>query len=216
MFHSLRYLVSVLLLASLLTGCTGPKSLEKSEVTNNNTQIIAEGSTASQPKEESPPKEQESLNQEQKSPGKPPQQQTSSTPIDKKAEVSKEVSSVVAQQPTAPPTKVEASNNQASIAKEPVAEAIKESKVEGSYKNGTYRGSAEGNEGMVEVQVTVVNNRLDQITVLAHEDTENLAQNAFKLLSKKMIEQQNTDVDVISGATYSSKGFIHAVKNALK
>ena len=216
MFHSFRYLVSVLLLASLLTGCTDPKSLEKAEVANNNTQIIAEGSTASQPKEESPPKEQESLSQEQKSPVKSPQQQTSTTPVDKKAEVSKDVSSVVTQQPTATQTKEQSPNNQTSVTKEPLAEPIRESKTEGSYKNGTYRGSAEGNEGMVEVQVTVVNNRLDQITVLAHEDTENLAQNAFKLLSKKMIEQQNTDVDVISSATYSSKGFIHAVKNALK
>ena len=216
MFHSFKYLVSVFLLASLLTGCTGPKSLEKSEEANRSTQIVTEGSTSSQPKEESPPKEQESLSQEQKSPVKSPQQQTSTMPVDQKAEVSKEVSSVVAQQPTAPPTKVEASSNQTSITKEPPAEPIKESKTEGSYKNGTYRGSAEGNDGMVEVQVTVVNNRLDQITVLDHEDTENLAQNAFKLLSKKMIEQQSTDVDVISGATYSSKGFIHAVKNALK
>lgn len=39
--------------------------------------------------------------------------------------------------------------------------------------------------------------------------------NCAKKLTDLMIRQQSTDVDAVSGATYSSKGIIGAVKNAL-
>lgn len=84
------------------------------------------------------------------------------------------------------------------------------------YKDGIYKGSALGIGGNMEVQVTVADGKIASIEVLSHGDTENLAQNVFRILSKEMISKQNPSVDVVAGATKTSEAFINAVKNALK
>ncbi len=96
--------------------------------------------------------------------------------------------------------------------------ALKESQVHTSssvWIDGHYLGEADGKEGMIKVQVTVKTQKIDQINVLSHGDSENLAQNVFRRLTKQIIATQNPDVDGISGATLTSQGFITAVKNAL-
>lgn len=83
------------------------------------------------------------------------------------------------------------------------------------YENGTYTGLGNGRGGSLEVEVTVQDNRIFGIKVLSHKDSETLAENIFKVLTAKILDTQSTEVDVISGATLTSKGFIEAVKNSL-
>lgn len=84
------------------------------------------------------------------------------------------------------------------------------------YLDGTYTGTAEGWGGDVVVAVTIKNQTLTKIDVTAHEDeTEEYFNNAMRVIAS-MIKAQSTDVDVVSGATYSSNGIIDAVKAALE
>lgn len=84
------------------------------------------------------------------------------------------------------------------------------------YLDGTYTGTAEGWGGDVVVAVTIKDQTLTKIDVTAHEDeTEEYFNNAMSVIAS-MINGQSTDVDVVSGATYSSNGIIDAVKAALE
>lgn len=78
-----------------------------------------------------------------------------------------------------------------------------------------YRGSAMGENGMINVKVTVVDGKISNIEVLSHEETPRLALRAFEELTNTIISTQTLDVDAISGASATSEGFIKAVKKAL-
>ena len=82
-------------------------------------------------------------------------------------------------------------------------------------KDGTYKGSANGYGGKVTVNVTVSKKTMTAIDVVsAPGETDSFFQRAKGVIDK-MLTAQSTDVDVVSGATYSSNGIIGAVKNAL-
>ena len=82
-------------------------------------------------------------------------------------------------------------------------------------KDGTYKGSANGYGGKVTVNVTVSKKTMTAIDVAsAPGETDSFFQRAKGVIDK-MLTAQSTDVDVVSGATYSSNGIIGAVKNAL-
>ena len=82
-------------------------------------------------------------------------------------------------------------------------------------KDGTYKGSANGYGGKVTVNVTVSKKTMTAIDVVsAPGETDSFFQRAKGVIDE-MLTAQNTDVDVVSGATYSSNGIIGAVKNAL-
>lgn len=82
-------------------------------------------------------------------------------------------------------------------------------------KDGTYKGSANGYGGKVTVNVTVSKKTMTAIDVAsAPGETDSFFQRAKGVIDE-MLTAQSTDVDVMSGATYSSNGIIGAVKNAL-
>ena len=82
-------------------------------------------------------------------------------------------------------------------------------------KDGTYKGSANGYGGKVTVNVTVSKKTMTAIDVVsAPGETDSFFQRAKGVIDE-MLTAQSTDVDVMSGATYSSNGIIGAVKNAL-
>ncbi len=84
-----------------------------------------------------------------------------------------------------------------------------------TYKDGTYTGSADGFSGKVKVKVRIKNGKIKKITILSHSDTEEYM-NKAKALTKRIVSAQNTNLDAVSGATYSSNGILKAVENALK
>jgi len=86
---------------------------------------------------------------------------------------------------------------------------------ENVYRDGTYTGSAQGFGGAITVQVTLANDEITdiQVTSAPGEDSAYLSQGEGVISS--IISAQSTDVDTVSGATFSSTGIINAVVDAL-
>lgn len=83
------------------------------------------------------------------------------------------------------------------------------------YVDGIYYGTAEGYEGDIRVAVVIQDKTLKAILVTEKQDDEPFITNAMDVL-KNMMKKQSADVDTVSGATYSSKGLIGAVKAAFE
>ena len=83
------------------------------------------------------------------------------------------------------------------------------------YNEGIYYGSAEGYSGDVKVAVVIQEHTIKAILVTEKNDDADFFNRAMTVV-KNIMKQQSTDVDIVSGATYSSNGLIGAVKNALK
>lgn len=83
------------------------------------------------------------------------------------------------------------------------------------YVDGIYYGTAEGYKGDIKVAVVIQDKTLKAILVTEKQDDEPFITNAMDVL-KNMMKKQSTDVDTVSGATYSSKGLIGAVKAAFE
>lgn len=104
----------------------------------------------------------------------------------------------------------EGNNNSSSEQKTPEQTETKKS----VYKDGTYTGFGDGMNGKVKVSVTISQDKITSISVGENsEDEEYLAE--AKGVIDRIIASQSTDVDVISGATYSSNGIIGGVNEAL-
>lgn len=86
---------------------------------------------------------------------------------------------------------------------------------ENVYKDGTYTGSAQGFGGTITVQVTLASDEITdiQVTSAPGEDSAYLSQGEGVISS--IISAQSTDMDTVSGATFSSTGIINAVVDAL-
>ena len=63
--------------------------------------------------------------------------------------------------------------------------------------------------------VTIKNKKIVKIHIDSSPGETTSFFNCAKTLTDLMIRQQSTDVDAVSGATYSPKGIIGAVKNGL-
>lgn len=80
--------------------------------------------------------------------------------------------------------------------------------------DGVYYGSGEGYQSTVTVAVTVEDERITDVKVVSHADDAAYIARAEKLIPS-IVNQQTADVDTISGVTYSSRGIISAVKDAM-
>ena len=85
----------------------------------------------------------------------------------------------------------------------------------GTYKDGTFTGSASGYHGVVKVSVTIKKNKIKSIKVLENHDDAAYFNRAKGTLLPLIVKKQSTNVDAVSGATFSSNGIIKAVRNAL-
>ena len=95
--------------------------------------------------------------------------------------------------------------------------SVPEQTAEGTlpYVDGIYYGTAEGYKGDIKVAVVIQDKTLKAILVTEKQDDEPFVTNAMDVL-KNMMKKQSADVDTVSGATYSSKGLIGAVKAAFE
>jgi len=86
----------------------------------------------------------------------------------------------------------------------------------GAYKDGTYTGSGKGFKGRTTtVSVTVTGGKISNIETVSYGDDRPYYERASASVMKNIISKQSTSVDTVSGATYSSKGIMSAVTNAL-
>lgn len=86
---------------------------------------------------------------------------------------------------------------------------------QGQFTDGTYIGSAQGYRGPVNVQVRVSGGKIVSITVESYQDDSQFFERAKESVISAILAGQTTDVSVVSGATYSSRGIMQAVANAL-
>ena len=84
----------------------------------------------------------------------------------------------------------------------------------GSYEDGVYTGSGTGYSGTTTVRVKVEQGQIVSIDVTAHADKNPFWGRAAGVIDR-VLTAQTWKVDVVSGATYSSRGILEAVKNAV-
>lgn len=84
-----------------------------------------------------------------------------------------------------------------------------------TVEDGTYEGVGTGFRGETHVTVEVSDGKISNITVNSYQDDEQFFDRAFATVIEEILDAQSTDVDAVSGATYSSNGILEAVADAL-
>jgi len=88
--------------------------------------------------------------------------------------------------------------------------------VEALFKAGTYTAEAEGYGGPVQVEVVFSETKIESVTINKHGETAGISDGAIADIPVKIVESQSLDVDVVSGATFSSRAIKHAVADTVK
>ena len=87
---------------------------------------------------------------------------------------------------------------------------------ESPYKDGSYTGTAQGYSGTVTLTAKIKKGIIKSLDV-KHTDTPQFFQKAWEVLENSIIQNQSADgIDTVSGATYSSKGILNAMKDIQK
>lgn len=96
-----------------------------------------------------------------------------------------------------------------------VEEIAEEEEPQLPYADGVYTGSSRGYGGTVQVQVTMEGGHITDVQILrAKQETSSFLRRAKRLL-KTVLQEQTWEVDAVSEATYTSRGILGAIRNAL-
>jgi uncharacterized protein with FMN-binding domain len=76
-------------------------------------------------------------------------------------------------------------------------------------------GSAKGYRGMIRVRVGMENGAITEITVVESREDRAIGGAAIEELIDLVLMYNSTDIDAVSGATETSRGFLTAVENAI-
>ncbi len=87
---------------------------------------------------------------------------------------------------------------------------------QGKYIDGTYEGEAEGFGGPIRVRVNVSGGEIKGIDVYDHAKEDDIYFGMALAVTEQMIAANDTQADIVSSATFSSEGIIHAVQKALE
>ena len=80
----------------------------------------------------------------------------------------------------------------------------------------TAQGTGVGKHGDITVAVTFDAGKIQDIKIVKNAENPILAKKVFTDLKDQVVAFSSTDVDLVSGATFSAKGFIDAVNDAAK
>lgn len=83
------------------------------------------------------------------------------------------------------------------------------------YRNGTYSGSSYGYDGDVLVEITLENDVIVSVSAWTEESDNSYFDKAQGGVISAILSLQSTDVDAVSGATYSSEAIMAAMQKAL-
>lgn len=83
------------------------------------------------------------------------------------------------------------------------------------FTPGTYEGTGKGYGGDIKVSVTVGETSITDIEVVEQTETEGVGGAALPTLVDKVLSAQSVNIDGVSGATYTSDGFLTAVREAI-
>jgi uncharacterized protein with FMN-binding domain len=89
-----------------------------------------------------------------------------------------------------------------------------------STQTRTLTGDAVDNEyGTVQVQVTLTGNQITGIVALqlpdSHRRSEEISQEAEPVLRQEALQAQNAQIDLVSGATFTSQSYAQSLQSAL-
>lgn len=107
-------------------------------------------------------------------------------------------------------------NDEMTIETQPIALADTEEPSSATYQDGEWTGTAFGYNGDITVSVTIKDGIIEDISVLESYDDEPYFGKAKTEIPQSIISAQSVEVDTVSGATFSSKGIIKAVSDALQ
>lgn len=85
----------------------------------------------------------------------------------------------------------------------------------GNYIDGTYTGTGSGFRGETKTSVTVENGNITDITILSYDDDDEYFNRAKDVILSAIMQNQDTQVDAVTGATFSSNGIMDSVADAL-
>lgn len=80
------------------------------------------------------------------------------------------------------------------------------------YNDGVYEGVSKS----LKASVTIQNDKITNINIISHREEKGFFEEAFRKIPEQFISTQKTEVDVVSGATNTSKRLINAIKNAIE
>lgn len=84
-----------------------------------------------------------------------------------------------------------------------------------NIKDGTYTGTSKGFGGNINVNVTIKNNKIQNIEVVSHSETPEYYEKGRTIISS-ILKENSVDIDAVSGATFTSNGIKNAVSDALR
>ena len=84
-------------------------------------------------------------------------------------------------------------------------------------RDGEFQGSGEGKNGPVTISMTIKDGKAVSAKVISEAETEGLGKPAIDYVLQKYIETQDIgDIDVVSGATFSSEATFDAIEDAIR
>lgn len=84
------------------------------------------------------------------------------------------------------------------------------------YEAGIWRGEARGYSGAIVVDVETDETSILNIEIVEESEDPFTGGEALRELLDTVLVEDSTNVDAVSGATYSSDAFLSAVQEALK
>ncbi|HEM3684270.1 TPA: flavocytochrome c [Streptococcus suis] len=84
------------------------------------------------------------------------------------------------------------------------------------FEPGTYQVSTEGHNGKLPMEVTLSDEKIEKIEIDSSGESSGIADIVFTRIPAEIVEGQTLNVDVISGASVTSKGVIDGVSRAIK
>ncbi len=83
------------------------------------------------------------------------------------------------------------------------------------YKEGKFEGIGMGHIDEIKVEITTDEYEIKEIKIIEDQEIPLLSKIVYEEIPKDVIKANSTKVDVVTGATYTSKGLIDAIEDAL-
>jgi uncharacterized protein with FMN-binding domain len=100
--------------------------------------------------------------------------------------------------------------------KKPTAPATTPATTAPAKPSGTFTGPSENTQyGAVQVKITVSNGKITNAAGNLPQGGDSIAQNALPQLNQEALTAQSANIQAVSGATYTSQGYIGSLQQAV-
>lgn len=95
-------------------------------------------------------------------------------------------------------------------------EEATEPETRSGYRDGAYTGEGTGFGGKIRTEVIIKDGEITEVNIVSAEKEDSSYLEMAKGVVQSILKTQKTDVDTVTGATFSSKGILDSVKQALE